>query len=273
MTTAGGDPVAALVGRERALVWAGVTGSTLVAWGYLAHLAQRMAGLTPEAGMAGMGSMGPVRAPWTAVDIAFTFGMWAIMMVGMMLPATAPVILLFAAVNRKRREGGGLGVPTAVFVLGYVVVWGAFSVGAALAQWALHEAALLSSAMATTSPIVGGALLVAAGVYQLTPLKSICLARCRSPLGWLMTEWRDGVAGALRMGLRHGLYCLGCCWVLMGLLFVLGVMNLVWVAALTLFVLLEKVAPAGVLIGRLASGVLILAGLVLLGSATGMSGM
>jgi predicted metal-binding membrane protein len=153
-------------------------------------------------------------------------------------------------------------VPTGLFVLGYLLVWGGFSVAAALAQWGLHAAALLSATLTTTSPLVGGGLLIAAGAWQLTPLKQACLARCRHPVAWLMTEWRDGAGGALAMGARHGAYCLGCCWALMGLLFVAGVMNLLWVAAITAFVLVEKVAPGGVWVGRATSILLIAAGVV-----------
>lgn len=263
------DPVAALVRRDRVVIGSGIGALVAGAWAYLLHLRGAMAG----ADMAGLPGMAAVWTPWTAVEVLFTIAMWAVMMVGMMLPAAAPVILLFATVNRKRREQGDLAVPTGIFILGYLSVWGAFSLAAGLAQWGLHTAALLSPAMTTTSPLVGGALLVAAGLYQLTPLKEACLAHCRSPLGFLMTEWRDGVAGALRMGLRHGSYCLGCCWILMTLLFVTGVMNLLWVALIALFVLVEKVAPGGRLIGRLASWALIVAGLVVLGRATGMAGM
>lgn len=274
-TSAGGprDPIAAVVGRDRALVWVGLAGLALGAWGYLLHLSRTMgAADTDMTGMAGMAGMGAVAAPWTPADVAFTAAMWATMMAGMMLPAAAPVILLFAGVNRRRREQGGVAVPTAVFLLGYLVVWSAFSGGAALAQWGLHTAALLSPLMATTSPVLGGALLIAAGVYQLTPLKEVCLASCRSPLGWLMTEWREGVGGAFRMGLGHGAYCLGCCGILMGLLFVTGVMNLLWVAVIAAFVLVEKVAPAGVLVGRVAGVALIAVGLALVGRAAGLGG-
>jgi predicted metal-binding membrane protein len=252
------DPIARLAARERAVIAGGLAVLVLAAWGYLFHL---------QRSMAGMETMGGHLLPWTAADLALTVAMWAIMMVGMMLPAAAPVILLFAAINRKRREQGGVAVPTAIFAAGYLLVWGGFSVGAALAQWGLHAAALLSPALVTTSPVAGGAFLIAAGVYQLTPLKEVCLAHCRSPLGFFMTEWRDGAAGALRMGLRHGSYCLGCCWLLMGLLFVTGVMNLLWVAAIAAFVLVEKVAPAGRRVGRLASWGLIAAGLAVLGQA------
>jgi predicted metal-binding membrane protein len=219
--------------------------------------------------MASMPGMTPHLSPWTAVDFAFTVVMWAVMMVGMMLPAAAPVMLLVATVNGKRRAQGGVAVPTAVFGLGYLLVWGGFSVAAALLQGGLHGAALLSPALRTTSPLLGGGLLVAAGLYQLTPLKDACLARCRNPLGFLVTGWREGPGGALTMGVRHGAYCLGCCGMLMGLLFVTGVMNLLWVAALATFVLVEKVAPGGRLVGRLASVALIVAGLLVAGGTGG----
>jgi predicted metal-binding membrane protein len=153
-----------------------------------------------------------------------------------------------------------------VFGLGYVTVWVGFSACAALGQWVLHQTAVLSPVMAASNPILGGAILVAAGAYQVTPLKGACLTHCRSPLGFLMTNWRDGTIGAFQMGLLHGVYCLGCCWALMCVLFVVGVMNLVWVAALAVFVLVEKIAPAGRILARLAGalmigfGVLFLAG-------------
>ncbi|MBI3457456.1 MAG: DUF2182 domain-containing protein [Candidatus Rokubacteria bacterium] len=273
VTAAASDPSTALVRRDRLLIWAGIAGLAGGAWGYLVYLQRATPGMAGDRGMAGMPGMTAALGPWTATEFLFIAAMWAVMMVGMMLPAAAPVILLFAAVNRRRREQGGVAVPTGVFLLGYLLVWGAFSVAAAVAQGGLHAAALLSPAMRTTSPLLGGVLLIAAGIYQLTPLREACLAHCRSPLGFFMTEWREGAAGALRMGFRHGAYCLGCCWVLMSLLFVTGVMNLLWVAAITVFVLLEKAAPAGALIGRAASWVLILAGLVVLGHAAGMTGM
>jgi predicted metal-binding membrane protein len=261
---AGPDRVAALVGHERFLLLAGVAVLVVLAWLYLLHLGH---GATMGGDRPGMAAMAPLNRPWTPADVGAAVSMWLVMMVAMMLPAAAPVILLYAAVNRKRRGRGGLGLPTAVFVLGYLLVWTAFSVGAALLQWGLHAAALLSAAVATTSPALGGVILVAAGVYQLTPLKRVCLAHCRSPLGFLMTAWRDGRGGALGMGVRHGAYCLGCCWVLMTLLFVVGAMNLLWVAAVAVFVLLEKAAPGGALIGRVASFLLIGWGALMLGRA------
>jgi predicted metal-binding membrane protein len=194
--------------------------------------------------------------PWGAVDFVLMSVMWAVMMVAMMVPTAAPMILTFSTVNRRRREQQRPYVPTGVFLAGYVVVWSAFAVAAALAQWGLHSASLLSPMMASTSPIFGGVLLVVAGAFQWSRLKYACLTQCRTPLGFIMSEWREGTKGAMVMGLRHGAYCLGCCWVLMALLFVLGVMNLLWIAALAGFVLLEKVAPGGFWISRV-TGVLL----------------
>jgi len=207
----------------------------------------------------GMASMTSMNMPWTAADAFFTFAMWAVMMVGMMTPSAAPVVLLFAGMQRGR---GGPRWPlvVAAFGAGYLIVWAAFSAAAALAQWGMHGAAMLSPMMATSSARLGGAILIAAGVYQLTPFKGACLTHCRSPLGFLMSHWRGGTAGALRMGIAHGTYCVGCCWALMGVLFVVGVMNLAWVAALTVFVLVEKIGPAGAIVARAAGLVMIAAG-------------
>ena len=188
---------------------------------------------------------------WSAADFGLMFVMWAVMMVAMMAPSAAPMLLMFAAVNRKRRESEAPYVPTIVFLAGYVIVWTAFAAGATAGNWGLHQASLLASMMgASTSGYLGGALLLAAGVFQWSPLKFACLQQCRTPMGFLMTSWREGRGGALRMGLEHGAFCLGCCWALMLLLFVLGVMNLVWIAALAAFVLAEKVVPMAEWVSR-----------------------
>ena len=242
-----------LLRRDRAIVGAGLAGITLLAWIYLVQMARAMAPMD-------MGMAMPQMHPWSVAELAMLIIMWGIMMVAMMLPSAAPMILTFATVHRRRGEQRRPVVSTGVFVLGYVVVWSAFSVAAALLQWALHAAALLSPAMTSTSPFVGGGLLVAAGLFQWTPLKNICLAHCRSPLSFVMTEWREGARGAFIMGVRHGIYCVGCCWVLMGLLFVAGVMNLLWVAAIAVFVLIEKVVPHGEQASRVAGALLIVAG-------------
>jgi predicted metal-binding membrane protein len=200
-------------------------------------------------------------APWGASDVVFTVTMWAVMMVGMMSASATPVLLLFAEMQARRAVRG---VPLGVllFGLGYITLWVGFSVGAALAQLALHEAALLSSTLAASSPRLGGVILVAAGAYQLTPAKGECLKHCQSPLGFLLSSWRDGASGALRMGLRHGRYCLGCCWALMCVLFAVGVMNLAWVGALTVFILLERTGRIGAHVARVGGLVMIASGLL-----------
>lgn len=251
-------PLDALLRRDRVIFGAGLLAIVVLAWLYLVHLTRAM----PAMEMPGMAM--PQSHPWGLADVGLSFVMWAVMMVAMMVPSAAPMILMFATVHRKRREQAQPVIPTGVFLLGYLVVWTAYAALATLGQWALHEVALLSPTMTSTSPLLGGLLLIAAGVFQWTPLKRACLANCRSPLSFLMTEWREGHAGALVMGLRHGAYCVGCCWVLMALLFVAGVMNLLWVGTIAAFVLAEKVSPAGHAIGRIAGIVLLLGGGVLI---------
>jgi predicted metal-binding membrane protein len=185
----------------------------------------------------------PRMTSWQTADLALVFAMWAIMMLAMMLPSAAPMILTFVALDDTRCEARPRSRLLA-FAAGYVVVWSGFSLLATLLQWGLLETRLVSPMMRASSPWLGGGLLVTAGLYQLTPIKSACLARCRSPLEFLTAEWRDGRFGALVMGLRHGLFCLGCCGPAMLLLFVLGVMNVLWIAALAAFILAEKLLPA-----------------------------
>jgi predicted metal-binding membrane protein len=254
--TASAKPApAALARRDRIVVIGCAVALTALAWLYLVRLARTM----PMDAMADMPmSMAmPMPAAWSHAELAFLFWMWLVMMVGMMAPAAAPVMLLFAAAQ-TRQNARGARLAVGLFALGYAIVWTGFSAVAALAQWTLHAFAMLSPAMAASSAHVAGAILLVAGVYQLLPLKSACLSRCRSPIGFLMTRWRDGRLGALEMGVRHGAWCLGCCFALMTILFAVGVMNLVFVAALALFVLLEKTGPAGLLVAR-AGGVLLLA--------------
>lgn len=247
---------AAISRRDRILISTCLVLVTALAWAYLIHLDRQMsASMEHDTMMAEMGMAMDMR--WTATDVWFTFAMWAVMMVGMMTPSAAPVLFLYAGARTARSEPGAR-LAILMFAAGYLTVWVAFSTAAALAQWRLHEAAMLSPAMAAASSRVAGAILIAAGVYQVTPLKSVCLTHCRSPLGFLMSHWRSGLTGALEMGLRHGAYCLGCCWALMGVLFVVGVMNLAWVAALTAFVLVEKIGPRGALVAR-ASGIVMIA--------------
>jgi len=254
-------PLESALRRDRAIVFFGLVAVALLAWAYLLYLAR---GMDMDVSMAM-----PQVEPWGAADLTLMFAMWAVMMMAMMVPSAAPMILVFAAVNRKRREQQRPFIPTGVFLLGYLVVWSTFAAGATLTQWGLHANALISPMMVGTSPILGGALLVTAGLFQWSSIKYACLTNCRSPLGFLMSEWRDGPYGALSMGVRHGIYCLGCCWLLMGLLFVLGVMNLVWIAALATFVLVEKVAPAGHRVSRLTGLLLISWGALMLAGVIG----
>ncbi|HEU4682275.1 MAG TPA: DUF2182 domain-containing protein [Gemmatimonadales bacterium] len=242
------DFLEAALRKDRLIVVAGLLTLAALAWWYIVHTAATM---EAHAGM----SM-PRARPW---DLGETLGlavMWIVMMIAMMIPSVTPVILLFAGVSRRRRVQGVLATPVWVFALGYLLAWTGYAILAALTQSALHSAALLSPAMASASPMLGGGILILTGLYQWLPVKAACLAHCRSPLGFFSTEWREGVSGALLMGFRHGSYCVGCCWALMALLFVAGVMNLLWVVAIAGFVLIEKVAPKGRQLGRIA-GVLL----------------
>ena len=252
--------------RDRLVLCAALAAMALLAWAYLVYHARAMsetADMETMAGMAGMADMAiPTMRGWGALDLLLLCAMWAIMMLGMMAPAATPMILLVARVSRER--GSRVPIPRAVpFATGYFLVWTGFGLVATLAQWGLHEAALLSPMMHAT-PFAGGVLLLGAGLFQWAPLKKQCLAHCRSPLSFLISHWRDGSMGALAMGARHGVYCVGCCWMLMALLFVLGVMNLLWVAAITAFVFVERLAPKGDVVGRLVGVVLVMAGIVLM---------
>ena len=189
--------------------------------------------------------------PWSLLDITLMFLMWSVMMVGMMLPSATPMILLFATVSRKQKAGGNTYVPVGLFASGYLIVWTVYSLLAAVLQWTLEQTALLSPMMVSASPYLGGGILIAAGIYQLTPLKTACLKHCRTPFSFVALHWRKGRRGAVIMGMHHGAFCVGCCWALMALLFVGGGMNLAWVAIIAGFVLLEKMLPRGPGMGRL----------------------
>ena len=257
-------PLEALLKRDRTVVAVSLVAVTALAWTYLLYLASRMGGME----MGGMEMSTNMALPqmdaWGPVELLLTFVMWSVMMVAMMIPSAVPLILLFTKINRTRREREDSALPTATFVSGYLLVWTGLSALATLMQWGLHDAGLLSPMMKSSSSLVSGTLLIAAGVYQWTPWKRACLIHCRSPLHFIISEWRSGALGALRMGSRHGVYCVGCCWALMAVLFVAGIMNLLWVAAVAAFVLAEKLIPSGEFIGRSAGIVLILIGLGLL---------
>ncbi len=246
--------IEALVKRDRWIVIAGVVAVVVIAWAYTIYVAQSNSGMDMSMSM----DSGNVR-DWTGVDFSLMFVMWAVMMVAMMVPSAAPMILLFAAVNRRRQEQSRPFVATGVFLSGYLVIWTVFALIATFGNWGLHQASLLTSMMGgSSSGYLGGALLITSGAFQWSQLKYVCLTHCRSPLSFLMSDWKEGTGGAFSMGLSHGRYCLGCCWILMALLFVLGVMNLVWIAGLAAFVLAEKVIPCGEKVSKI-TGVMLVA--------------
>jgi predicted metal-binding membrane protein len=237
-----------LLRRDRLLVIGGLTAVIFLAWIYM---------LT-GAGM----SMSPVA--WSPGYAMLVFLMWWIMMAAMMLPSAAPIILLFANVSRRQEALGRHFVPTVFFLAGYIVIWGLFSLIATGAQWGLEENGQFSMMKGSGSRSLSAVILIAAGLWQLTPLKQACLCQCRGPLHFMTRGFRPGVRGALLMGAEHGVVCLGCCWFLMGLLFYGGVMNLYWMAGLAIYVLIEKVAPSGIWIGRITGVALLVWGCWLL---------
>jgi predicted metal-binding membrane protein len=242
--------------KERILILSALGVIVLLSWVYLFDMACAMDGTGHCASMAG--------EPWSVGYFTAMLAMWIIMMVGMMVPSAIPMILIYASIVRKAaREGSSLAA-TEVFVAGYVVIWTLFSLVATIAQWALDRMALLSPMMMSNSHILGGVLLLAAGAYQLTPFKAACLRHCRSPIQFLSSHWKPGGLGAFQMGIEHGSFCLGCCWVLMALLFFGGVMNLWWIGGLTLFVLFEKILPFGALAGRMIGAIVAVCGLLIL---------
>jgi len=221
--------------RDQLPIGFGLAAITALGWIFLVR--------DMDSGTICMLMMSPSSHRWSMAEFGAVFGMWSIMMVAMMIPSASPMILLFATVNRRRQMRGTLFVPTAIFVAGYLVVWTAFSLLATLVQGFLQWAELVTSSMVSASPVLTGVLLILCGLFQWTPLKRRCLEGCSTPLAFMTTHWREGKSGAFTMGLHHGALCVGCCWALMGLLFVAGVMNLWWIGLLSLVVLAEKLAP------------------------------
>jgi predicted metal-binding membrane protein len=240
--------------RDRAIVLTAALAATALCWLWIVPMAMDMYGRMdgPSAWM--------MTQVWTPAHVLLLWAMWAVMMVGMMLPSALPTLLLFAMTIRRSPASTRPALRAVLFGAGYVVAWGGFSVAATVLQRALTARLILNPMMETSSAPAGGALLVLAGVYQLTPWKQACLRSCRTPLSFLTQHWRPGPGGAFVMGLSHGLYCLGCCWALMLLLFAGGVMNLWVIAALTVFVLVEKLAPFGAPGGRVMGVLLAAAG-------------
>jgi predicted metal-binding membrane protein len=224
--------------RDRGFLLAGLFGISALAWAYTIALSADHAGAAEQ-------MLHAHARPWAATELGTSFLMWVVMMVAMMAPSAAPMLLAVARIGRARAEASGSLLPAAAFLCGYLLVWTAASLVATLAQWRLHDLAWVSASGASRGAVFGGLLLLLAGAFQLTPLKRACLRRCRSPLLFLISRWRPGSWGALRMGIAHGGFCVGCCWALMALMFVGGTMNLLWAAGLTLLMLAEKALPMG----------------------------
>jgi predicted metal-binding membrane protein len=246
--------IASAVRRDRAILLGGLVVVTGLAW---AH----MAGMAAEPGGAHGCHHGIAVAPWSARDLATAAAMWGVMMTGMMLPVVSPWVLALSGTARERDPRAAPFGTAGFFLGGYGAVWLGYSVLAAAGQLALQRAALLSPRWTTTSPWVAAGLLALAGAYQLTPLRDACMAHCRSPFGFFLSSWREGRWGAFTMGARHGISCVGCCWALMALSFVFGVMSLLWMALVTAFLLLEKATSAGPWMSKTA-GIGLLAGAV-----------
>jgi predicted metal-binding membrane protein len=245
--------------HDRAVVIAALAIITALAWTDLVRLANDMwmDGMDMTGFRmipAGRGLMMPASAPWQPIEFGYVFAMWVVMMIGMMTPSVAPMLLIYARVGRQAASGGHPFAATAWFASGYVLAWTVFSLVATMVQWALERAALLTPMMQGASNLLGGIVLIAAGLYQWTPIKEACLAYCQAPLVFVMRHggFRREATSALALGFRHGFYCIGCCWALMVLLFVGGVMNLFWIAALAILVLVEKAVPFGRFVARLA---------------------
>lgn len=256
-----------LIRRDRTIVLAALAGIVLLAAAYLASFHRPSdGGAMADMDMAGMdmsgGAFGLELAPWSGADFLLMFSMWSAMMVGMMTPSVAPMLLIYTRVARHAEARARPFAPVGWFASGYLLAWSAFSLAATSFQWLLERAALMSAEMRIADARLAGALLVAAGLYQLTPVKEACLGRCRSPFQFIQAHggFRPQGRASLLLGLRHGAYCIGCCWALMLLLFLGGVMNLLWVAALAAFVLSEKLVPRGRLLSRVAGAALIGAG-------------
>lgn len=229
--------------RDRLIIAIGIAAAVALSWGYL------IAGAGIDMSMADM-PMEPT--PWSPAQALIMFAMWWVMMIAMMVPSATPMVLLFTAIKRKQGAAESPVVLAWLFLGGYLLIWAGFSLVAVTAQWGLERVGLLSQMMASTSNTLGGVILLAAGLYQLTPIKRACLRYCQSPVLFLSQYWQPGAMGALRMGFRHGSYCVGCCWFLMALLFVSGVMNLVWIAAVAIYVAFEKLLPRSQWLSRVA---------------------
>jgi predicted metal-binding membrane protein len=253
-------PLEYILKRDRFIVITGLFIISILAWLYIIYLYRQMEVMNMDALFFAM----PMTPVWTTTDFILMFLMWLVMMIAMMTPSVAPLILLFTKVNRQRREQQSPFVNTFYLLTGYFVVWGGFSLIATLLQWLLQQVSWLNPDMIITNKILGSIILIAAGVFQFTPLKQTCLDFCKSPLEFIYKHWKEGKKGAIKMGIQNGIYCVGCCWVLMVLLFVSGVMNILWVTLIAVFVLIEKLSAKSKLISFCAGTLLIIYGVLVI---------
>jgi len=269
------DALVAVLRRDRTIVAASLVALTTIAWVYVLWLmdSMRMGGMEMPDMRMGANPLDivmiPSWQPWSTVEFVFIFVMWAVMMVGMMTPSAAQMILIYARVGRQAELQGKPLAATGYFTAGYLIAWALFSILATIGQWLLERASLLTPMMQSASGIIGGLVLVAAALYQWTPIKDACLKHCQAPLLFIQRHggFRRNPFGSLRLGFQHGLYCVGCCWALMALLFVGGIMNVLWIAGIAIFVLAEKIVPSGHLLSRIAGVVLTALGIRLIATS------
>ena len=252
--------IEAVLKKDRLVVITALISLCVLSWLYIIYLYRQMYPMNMDALFFAM----PMTPRWSWTDFVLLFLMWVVMMIAMMIPSVAPLVLIFAMINRQRKQQQNPFVPTVYLLSGYLLVWTAFSLCATMLQWLLQQLALLSPDMITTSKTLGAAILISAGAFQFTPWKNRCLQQCRTPLNFLTNHFKEGKWGALQMGVENGLYCLGCCWILMILLFVSGIMNLLWIAIIALFVLIEKALPKAKYVSPVAGIALIIYGIIVL---------
>ena len=244
--------------RDRVILITGLFFIALLSWWYIIYLYRQMYPMNMDALFFAM----PMTPSWAAADFFLLFLMWLVMMIAMMIPSVAPLILIFAMVNRQKEAQQNPFVPGIYLLAGYLAAWTFFSLLATILQWALQQIAWLNPMMIVTNKILGSIILIAAGVFQFTSLKQNCLHYCQTPIDFIHRKWKEGRSGAFKMGWLNGLYCLGCCWLLMVILFVSGIMNLLWIALISAFVLLEKLIPNSKIISYTAGIGLVIYGII-----------
>jgi predicted metal-binding membrane protein len=253
--------------RDKFAIGALLASVSLVAWASTIYQAQAM---PIEATMA-LGAHHPMsHAPgsiFSPVPFLIFLGAWIVMMTAMMLPSAAPMVMTYAAVSQQRGSSRPTHMPTGLFVLGYLLAWGSSGLLAYAVSALASLAVMTTPGLQADAPLFGGMVLILAGAYQFSALKAKCLSYCRTPLGYILSHWRAGYRGALRMGLHHGLYCIGCCWALMAIMFVVGIMNLAWMALLALFMFIEKASARGEIVGKIVGALLIIVGMVMAASS------